>query len=198
MTSNSSTIWMNRILSYFWNPKFAIKGTNPEIPSWATTHPPPRQYALSRIARGGICPPHHHETGREPVDSSSSSQFSGWLPLSASWLIPFTPALLQNLRHYYRVIAPFSCIDTFPLRGPNLYGFLLKSHEGFHVPHKSLNQGHAAFTPGTTQTVNTLPLGSSRGSPNTPECMPSQRFQHLFTGFLLFVSLILTCNGLKP
>ena len=66
-------------------------------------------------------------TSRSQADAEvdSSSQFPGWLPPPASWLIPFAPAPLQDLHHYYRMIRPRHVHRYFPPSWSSLIGFSL-------------------------------------------------------------------------
>ena len=50
---------------------------------------------------------------------------AGWLSSSASWLIPFAPAPLQSLQHYYRMIRPLHVHRYFPPSWSSLIGFSL-------------------------------------------------------------------------
>jgi len=117
-----------------------------------------------------------HTTGREPLGSSGSYRSAAVTRLCLTqWLLPL------------RVDHQVKLIDTTPLLHPH-YGTssllrvvpplcpasvlspLWVLHLGFslnigatasHVPHESLNQGHATFMPDVTQAVSRFPLALS-------------------------------------
>jgi len=60
---------------------------------------------------------------------------------------------------------------------------------GSHVPHRSLDQVHAAFMPGAAWAVSRYPPDLSRVNDYPPVLTPSLRFRHLISGSLAFVSL---------
>jgi hypothetical protein len=67
---------------------------------------------------------------------------------------------------------------------------------GSHVPHKSLEQNHAAFMPSTTQAVSRFPLDLSRSTARSSVLMLTLQFRHLISGSLTLVFLIHTCRDL--
>jgi hypothetical protein len=60
---------------------------------------------------------------------------------------------------------------------------------GSHVPHTSLNQGHAACMPDAIWAVNRSLPASSRVNDSPPVLTSSLRFRHLLGGSLALVSL---------
>ena len=112
-------------------------------------------------------PPHG---GRPALRSSFASASEALPPLldidpgpRVEW--DFNPPETCAARHTLRAAPPLCAASVLSrLWGLHLRFSLYISTTGSHVPHKSLDQGHAAFMPSTTQAVNRLPLSLSRST----------------------------------
>jgi hypothetical protein len=101
-----------------------------------------------------------------------------------------SPAGLQPCR---LLPAPVPCIGTLTLMRSSHLSFSLPIRTtGSHVPHKSLDQGHATSMPDATQAVSRLPPELILGYRKPPVLTSSLDFRHLISGSLPLVSLNLT------
>ena len=110
----------------------------------------------------------------QPLRSVSITEISSLLRTAPS------PCLASVLSSSWGLHLNFSlCIET----------------TGSHVPHKSLNQGHATFMPDAARPVHRLPPCLSRGQPRFPVSASPLLFRHLISGLLALISLVHTCHG---
>ncbi len=90
-----------------------------------------------------------------------------------------------------------SRIGTLALMGAaHLCGSLRIRTTGSHVPHQSLNQGHATCTPDADWAVSRFRPDFSQKSLQPLVLTPSREFRRLIDGSLVLVSLIPTCQDL--
>jgi len=117
-----------------------------------------------------------------------------WLIFKSSWMI-----------HPLRSISITETSSLLqgdpPLRSASVLSFSWVLHLNFsltiratgsHVPHVSLNQGHATFMPDATWTVCRFLPGLSQVNNSPLVSTSSLRFRHFLSGLLAFVSLIPT------
>ena len=91
--------------------------------------------------------------------------------------------------------APVPCIGTLTLMRSSHLSFSLNIRTtGSHVPHKSLDQGHATSMPDAARAVSRLPHKLILGYRKPPVLTSSLYFRHLTSGLLALVSLTLTWN----
>jgi hypothetical protein len=107
---------------------------------------------------------------------------------------------VPSLQLHYRAFitpthdsAPALRFGTLTLVGLPLESLPSHRNTGSHVPHKSLNQGHAALMPDAIWVVNRYPPDFIPRLTTTPWLLTSLlRFRQFVSGLLSFVSLILT------
>src|SRR6266542_1865259 len=100
------------------------------------------------------------------------------------------------------ITAPSSLLRATPPLGPALvlsrsWGRHLRfslaiGATGSHVPHTSLDHGHAAFMPDAAWAVSRSLPDFSRINDSPPVLTSSLRFRHVFSGSLALVSVALT------
>ena len=171
-------------------------------------------FCYSRVAQGNFTP-------RPSQIRAWTSRFTRLLPafllrphglkttqkeirfLPASWLTVTSCELAHPLRS-----SPITGPSTLILDDPPLCSASVLSPSwafhlsfslnirttGSHVPHKSLNQVHAAFMPSTAQAVNRFPLDLSRSSASLQFWCFVTYFDTSSDGSLALVSLTLTCH----
>ncbi len=101
-----------------------------------------------------------------------------------------------SLRSHYRTFntttrysVPVPRIGTQALVGAShLRGSLYIGATGSHVPHQSLDQGHATCTPDAAWAVSRFRPDSSRKNEQPPVLTPSLRFRRFISGSLSLVS----------
>jgi hypothetical protein len=113
-----------------------------------------------------------HPLRSSPITGSSSLLQDDPPPFGASILSPFVVLTYRVFSYHHRT--------------------------GSHVPHRSLNQGHATFMPGAARPISRLPPCRSRGQHRTPVLTSPLLFRHLISGSLALISLILICHSLVP
>src|SRR3954453_12612282 len=107
-----------------------------------------------------------------------------------------TPSLQSHYRTFITTTgcsAPVPRIGTLTLIGSTYLDFSLSiGATGSRVPHRSLVQGHAAFTPDAAWAAIRPPPGSSRVNEIPPVSTSSCTFRRVISGSLTLVFLNLT------
>jgi len=94
---------------------------------------------------------------------SQAPPVNGWPLIATEQRDPFAPTGFPAIIATTSRSAPVPCIGTCTLTKTLCLGSSLRIRTtGSHVPYECLLQDHAAFMPSAAQSVDRLPLGSSR------------------------------------